>query len=68
MRRFYSEVSRRAIRPTPNDEFIAFARWVGRAAPNKNKGFQSDLVEFEPDGPEPPWAWDTDEEGERLGC
>jgi hypothetical protein len=51
VRRFFSEVSRRAIRPTPNDEFVAFSGWVGRAPPNKNKLF-----------PEGDWYWDTDEE------
>jgi hypothetical protein len=60
VRRFFSEISRRAIRPTPNDEFMAFAGWIGRAAPNKNKGHQLDMSEIE--GVEGPWNWDTDEE------
>jgi hypothetical protein len=30
-RRFYTEVSRRAIRPTPTDEIMSFVRWLARA-------------------------------------
>ena len=58
VRRFFSEVSRRAIRSSPNDEFMAFASWVGRAAPTKHKEHQLDL-----DG-EGAWNWDTDEEAD----
>jgi len=61
VRRFFSEVSRRAIRPTPNDEFMAFAGWVGRAAPNKHKEHQIDFETGEGE-----WNWDTDEEADRL--
>ncbi|KAF8287609.1 hypothetical protein DL93DRAFT_2174350 [Clavulina sp. PMI_390] len=32
-RKFYTEVGRRAIRPTPTDEYEAFGRWVLRGAP-----------------------------------
>ncbi|KAF9506763.1 hypothetical protein BS47DRAFT_380967 [Hydnum rufescens UP504] len=59
-RRFFSEISRRAIRATPNDEFMAFASWVGRAAPNKNKGYELSLETGEGE-----WCWDTDVEAER---
>ncbi|KAF9514961.1 hypothetical protein BS47DRAFT_830752 [Hydnum rufescens UP504] len=53
--RFFSEISCRAIRLTPNDEFMAFAGWVGRAPPNKNKGHQADF--------DTEWSWDTAEDG-----
>lgn len=32
-RKFFTEVSRRAIRPTPTDEFTSFARWITRIPP-----------------------------------
>lgn len=32
-RKFFTEVSRRAIRPTPIDEYTAFGRWILRKAP-----------------------------------
>lgn len=32
-RKFFTEISRRAIRPTPTDEYIAFAAWITRDAP-----------------------------------
>lgn len=32
-RKFFTEVSRRAIRPTPKDEYAAFGLWVTRGAP-----------------------------------
>jgi hypothetical protein len=30
IRRFYTEISRRAIRPSPKDEIVSFGRWVIR--------------------------------------
>ena len=32
-RKFFTEVSRRTIRPTPVDEYSAFAGWISRAPP-----------------------------------
>lgn len=32
-RKFFTEVSRRAIRPTPTDEYVAFGRWITRTPP-----------------------------------
>ncbi|KAF8311766.1 hypothetical protein DL93DRAFT_2168872 [Clavulina sp. PMI_390] len=32
-RKFFTEVGRRAIRPTPTDEYAGFGRWVLRGAP-----------------------------------
>jgi hypothetical protein len=57
VRRILSEISRRAIRLTPKDEFMAFAGWVARAPPTKNKGHQDHLGTGEGK-----WSWDTDEE------
>jgi len=32
-RKFFTEISRRTIRPAPVDEYSAFARWISRAPP-----------------------------------
>lgn len=32
-RKFFTEVSRRAIRPTPTDEYTAFGLWITRGTP-----------------------------------
>ncbi|KAF8311764.1 hypothetical protein DL93DRAFT_2082968 [Clavulina sp. PMI_390] len=38
-RKFFTEVGRRAIRPTPMDEYTAFGRWVMRGAPRIGESY-----------------------------